>query len=181
MKRLATTALFIAAAAFAQTAKDKYMTPGTGGSPPMNTSVTIGGKEIWIVYHAPSVKGRKIFGSADALQKPGSVWRLGADQATFLHTDADLDINGVTVPKGEYTLFADLDEGKWKLIVSKETGQWGIMRSGEGNVNETQVLGRIPLNMSVLRTPQEQLQIELTPAGRDKATLNIAWEHVRAS
>src|SRR5258707_4601656 len=120
MKKLAITALFLAAAAFAQTAKDKYMTPGTGGSPPMQTSVTLGGKEIWIVYHAPSVKGRKMFGSADALQKPGTVWRMGADQATFLHTDADLDINGLMVPKGEYTLFADLDEGKWQLIVSKQ-------------------------------------------------------------
>src|SRR5215471_18905049 len=147
MKRLATTALFIAAAAFAQTAKDKYMTPGTGGSPPMNTSVTLGGKEIWIVYHAPSVKGRKIFGGPDALQKPGTVWRMGADQATFLHTDANLVINGVRVPRGEYTLYTELDGGKWKLIISKETGQWGIKRSGEANVNEAQVLGRVPLNM----------------------------------
>ena len=69
MKRIATALLF-AAVCLAQTSKDKYMTPGTGGSPPMQTSVTIGGKEIWIVYHAPSVKGRKVFGSADALQKP---------------------------------------------------------------------------------------------------------------
>src|SRR5215471_18302213 len=122
MKRIAMSALLLAALAFAQTAKDKYMTPGTGGSPPMQTSVKFGDREVWIVYHAPSVKGRKIFGSADALQKPGSIWRMGADQATFLHTDADLDINGLTVPKGEYTLFADLDEGKWNLIVSKQTG-----------------------------------------------------------
>ena len=83
---------------------------------------------------------RKVFGSADALQKPGSIWRMGADQATFLHTDADLDINGLAVPKGEYTLFADLDEGKWQLIVSKQTGQWGIKRTGEGNVDPAQVL-----------------------------------------
>ena len=94
MKRIATVLLF-AAVCLAQTAKNKYMTPPTGDSPPKETSVTIGGKEVWIVYHAPSVKGRKIFGSADALQKPGTIWRMGADQATFLHTDADLDI---TIP-----------------------------------------------------------------------------------
>jgi hypothetical protein len=171
----------MAAAALAQTPKEKYMTPGTGGSPPMQTSARLGDREVWIVYHAPSVKGRKIFGGPDALQKPGSVWRMGADQATFLHTDADLTINGVAVPRGEYTLFADLDGGRWKLIVSKETGQWGIKRSGEANFNEAQVLTRIPLNMSNLRTPQEQLKINLVPAGRDKAKLLIAWEHVQAS
>src|SRR4051794_5536109 len=112
-----------------QTDKSKYKTPNAQ-SPPMETSVTINGKEIWIAYHAPSVRGRKIFGSADALQPEGSVWRAGADQATFLHTDADLDLNGLAVPKGEYTLYIDLDKGAWRLIVNKQTGQWGINRDG---------------------------------------------------
>jgi len=181
MKILATTALLIAAAAFAQTAKDKYMTPGTGGSPPMQTSVTIGGKEIWIVYHAPSVKGRKMFGGADALQKPGTIWRMGADQATFLHTDADLDINGLAVPKGEYTLFADLDEGKWQLIVSKQVGQWGIKRDGSGNVDPAQVLGKTAMTMAKPGAPVEQLKITLAAAGGNKGTLKVDFENVSAS
>src|SRR6266446_2946297 len=143
MKKLVVCSLLLSvAAALAQTPKEKYMTRGTGGSPPKQTSVTIGGKEIWIVYHAPSVKGRKVFGSADALQKPNTIWRMGADQATFLHTDADLDINGLAVPKGEYTLFADLDEGKWQLIVNKQTGQWGIQGSGEANRRAANDVGR---------------------------------------
>jgi hypothetical protein len=181
MKTLATTALLIAAAAFAQTAKDKYMTPGTGGSPPMQTSVTIGGKEIWIVYHAPSVKGRKMFGGADALQKPGTIWRMGADQATFLHTDADLDINGLTVPKGEYTLFADLDEGKWQLIVDKQVGQWGIKRDGSANVDPAQVLGKVPMTMAKPAAPVEQLKITLSQAGGNKGKLMLEFENVSAS
>jgi len=78
-----------------QTDKQKFMTPNKK-SPPMQTAVTINGKEIWISYHAPSVNGRKIFGGSDALQPDDTIWRAGADQATFLHTDADLDINGVT-------------------------------------------------------------------------------------
>jgi Protein of unknown function (DUF2911) len=181
MKRFALTALLIAAAAFAQTAKDKYMTPGTGGSPPMMTSVTIGGKEIWIVYHAPSVKGRKIFGSPDALQKPGTIWRLGADQATFLHTDADLDINGLKVPKGEYSLFVALNDGKWDLIVNKQTGQWGIKRSGAANLDESQNVGKTAMTMSKPPSPVEQMKITLASAGGDKGTLRIEWENVAAS
>jgi hypothetical protein len=181
MKRLLTVSLFLAAAAFGQTAKDKYMTPGTGGSPPKMTTATIGGKEIWIVYHAPSVKGRKVFGSADALQKPGSIWRIGADQATFLHTDADLDLNGLAVPKGEYTLFADLDEGKWNLIVSKQTGQWGIKRDGSGNVDPAQVLGKVPMTMSKPAAPVEMVTIALSATGGNKGKLLVEWENVAAS
>jgi len=181
MKRLAIATLLFAAVCLAQTPKDKYMTPGTGGSPPKETSVTINGKEIWIVYHAPSVKGRKIFGSADALQKPGSIWRMGADQATFLHTDADLDINGLKVPKGEYTLFADLDEGKWQLIVSKQTGEWGIKRGGAANVDEAQVLGKTALTMGKPSSPVEELKISLSAAGGNKGKLLIEFENVTAS
>ena len=48
-------------AAWAQTPKEKFQTPNPQ-SPPMETSVTIDGKQIWIAYHAPSVRGRKIFG-----------------------------------------------------------------------------------------------------------------------
>lgn len=32
------------------------------------TSVTVIGKNIWIYYHAPSVRGRHIFGGAGALR-----------------------------------------------------------------------------------------------------------------
>lgn len=181
MKKVVVCSLLLAAVALTQTSKEKYMTPGTGGSPPKQTSVTIGGKEIWIVYHAPSLKGRKAFGSADALQQPGTIWRMGADQATFLHSDADLDIHGLAVPKGEYTLFADLDDGKWQLIVSKQVGQWGIKRTGEGNVDPAQVLGKVPMTMSKPGTPVEMVTITLAGTGGNKGKLTVAWADVSAS
>ena len=39
------------------------------------------------------------------------LWRAGANSATALNTEADLDINGLMVPKGDYTLFALVNEG----------------------------------------------------------------------
>src|SRR3954453_20616842 len=111
MKRFVTCALLVAGALAVlsgQTDKKKFQTPNPQ-SPPKDTSVTINGKEIWIDCHAPSVRGRKIFGGPDTLQPENTVWRAGADQATFLHTDAALDLNGTAVPAGEYTLFIDLD------------------------------------------------------------------------
>lgn len=179
MKRIAVTLLF-AAACFAQTPKEKYMTPGTGGSPPKMAEVKFGDKDVWIAYHAPSVKGRKIFGSDDALQKPGTIWRLGADQATFLHTDAELDFAGLKVPKGEYTLYMDLDQGQWKLVVSKQTGQWGIGRGGS-SLKESEALGRVAMTMSKPPALVEQMQIKLESAGGDKGKLTVEWEHVAAT
>ena len=94
MKRILLSALFLAGMtglATAQVKMDELKTSNSQ-SPNADTKVTIQGKEVWIFYHAPSVRGRKIFGGADALQKDGTIWRLGADYATVLHTDADLDL-----------------------------------------------------------------------------------------
>ena len=181
MKRILSVTLFLAAVCLAQTPKEKYMTPSRGGSPPQMASVKFGDKEVWIVYHAPSVKGRKIFGSADALQPPGTVWRLGADQATFLHTDADLDIGGVAVPKGEYTLYADLDQGKWQLVVSKQTGQWGIKRDGSTTLEPAQTVGKAPMTMSKPGAPVETLKVSLASTGAGKGKLTVEWENVAAA
>ena len=181
MKKLVVCSLLLAALAFTQTPKSKYMTPPTGGSPPKITEVTIGGKEVWIVYHAPYAKGRKIFGSADALQKPSTVWRMGADQATFLHTDADLDINGLAVPKGEYTLYVALNEGKWDLIVNKKTGQWGINRDGSTTMDPSQNVGKTAMTMSKPAAPADQMSITLAGTGGNKGKLTVAWSDVSAS
>jgi hypothetical protein len=45
----------------------------------------------------------------------------------WVHTDADLDVGGLAVPKGDYTLFVNLaNPASWDLIVNKQTGQSGL-------------------------------------------------------
>jgi len=150
-------------------------------SPPTETAVTISGKQLWIAYHAPSVRSRKIFGGADALQPDDTIWRLGADYATVLHTDAALDFRGLSVPAGEYSLYIALDKGKWQLIINKETGQWGIKMGGASTDDPAKDLGRVALVMSKPPALVEQLKIELSSAGGNQGKLNIAWENVEAS
>src|ERR1700737_162648 len=120
LKRILLSALLLSGLmlAVAQVKKEDLATKNTA-SPGAETSVTVNGKNIWIYYHAPSVRGRHIFGGAGALQADGSVWRLGADYATVLHTDADLDLDGLAIPKGDYTLYAELDDGQCTLMRKK--------------------------------------------------------------
>jgi hypothetical protein len=196
MKRIAMVGLLMSytlASALAQIDVSKLIT-GNQASPEAITSIHYGpeGKLIWIFYHAPSVKGRHIFTGGGALQADGTVWRLGADDATVLHTGADLDIGGLPVPKGEYTLYVDLDKGDWKLIVNKQLTdargrpQWGINRDGSTTNNPATELGRTGLTVARATSPVETLKIALTRT--DPATtsathgkLEIAWENVTAS
>jgi hypothetical protein len=182
MKQIFTCALALAVmfgVGYAQTDKKKYMTPNEK-SPPMETSATINGKQVWIVYHAPSVRGRKIFGP-EGLHKPETNWRLGADQATFLHTDATLDFRGVSVPPGEYSLFIALGKANWELIINKQTGQWGIKRDSSANFDPANNVGKVSLTMSKPPALVEQLKITLSNPGGNRGKLQIDWENVSAS
>jgi hypothetical protein len=104
------------------------------------------------------------------------VWRAGANSATALHTDADLDLGGLTVPKGDYTLFVNVkDPDKWELIVNKQTGQWGL------TYQPGQDLGRVKMTMSKPAATVENLKYTLTSEGGNKGKLQLAWESHVAS
>src|SRR5580704_9147519 len=115
-----------------------------GLSPTAETSVTLGGHAITIEYNAPSARGRQVEGG---LVPYGSVWRLGADSATTLTTDTDITIGDLKVPKGVYTLYILASESGWKLLVNKQTGQWGT------DYSEGQDLGRVSMKTSKLSSP----------------------------
>ncbi|MGD0987640.1 MAG: DUF2911 domain-containing protein [Candidatus Sulfotelmatobacter sp.] len=193
MKRILLGTLLLSGVmlAVAQVKKEDLVTKNTK-SPGAETSVTINGKNLWIYYHAPSVRGRQIFGGAGAIEPYGKVWRLGADYATVLHTDADLDLNGRALPKGDYTLYADLDDGQWKLIVNKTLMAgarhiWGVgvspdgIREGATTDDPATELGRVSLTMGKPSSPVETLKITLSGAGGAKGKLLIEWENVMAS
>ena len=141
-------------------------------SPAAETSVTLAGKHVVIDYSAPSVKGRKIFGD---LVPYGQIWRTGANAATTLTTDADLDLKGLKIPKGKYTLYSIPTETGFTLVVNKQTGQWGTVHDA------AQDLGKVELEVGKPEAPAEIFSITLKGAGENKGTLTIAWDKLTAS
>jgi hypothetical protein len=141
-------------------------------SPRMTTSVIINGKKITVGYGAPSMRGRKIMGS---LVPYGEVWCAGANDATSLDTEADLDINGLKVPKGSYTLWTLPNANAWLLIVNKQTGQWHT------DYNERYDLGRVKMNIRTISSPVERMKFDLSAASGNRGTLALSWETTEAS
>jgi hypothetical protein len=147
-------------------------------SPPARATINVGGKNLAIRYSAPSVRGRKIFGDGGLLSRDPTypAWRAGANDATAFHTDADLDIAGLSVPKGDYTFYCWVkDPNAWELIVSKETGQWGL------TYNPKQDLGRVRMTMSTPPAKVETLKYTFANQGGNKVKLELAWESHEAS
>jgi hypothetical protein len=153
---------------------------GNPASPPEKASATIGGKSISITYSSPGVKGRegKIF-TKDGLISHNPhypIWRAGANGATTLETDGNLEIGNLSVPAGKYTLFVDIsDPDNWVLIVNKKTGEWGLAYDG------SQDLGKVKMQMSKPASMVENLRYTLTDNGGGKGSLNLAWEDHSAS
>jgi hypothetical protein len=144
-------------------------------SPASTTSVIIAGKNLKIDYCAPQLHNRKIFGG---LEPYGKVWRAGANDATAFHSDADLTIKTLNVPKGNYTIYVWLDPKQWQLIINKQTGQWGL------EYDQARDLGRIPMDMSKPPAPIDAYKMTLSSLGKDapnRGKLQLEWETTIAS
>lgn len=140
-------------------------------SPADTAELSLDGKTIKIAYSRPSMRGRKIMGE---LVPFGQVWRTGANEATSLTTEADLMFGNVAVPKGAYTIYTLPSASGWKLIINKQTGQWGT------EYNESQDLARIDMTVKQLSSPVEQFTITLEKADGG-GMLKLEWENTSAS
>ena len=141
-------------------------------SPPANTTASIGGKQVSVAYYAPSAHGRKVMGG---LVPFGEVWCTGANWATVLTTDADMEIGGLKLAKGSYSIWTIPDEKDWTLIVNKQTGQFHLDYEQEHD------LGRTRMNVKTLASPVETFKIQVSSAGGNKGVLALSWEKTEAS
>jgi hypothetical protein len=127
--------------------------------------------DVTITYHRPLVNGRKIWGG---LVPYGKVWRMGADEATLFTTDKEVSIGGTSVAPGTYSLYLWPEEGSTKLIVNKQTGQWGT------KYDQSQDLVRIDLVKQTLEKPVDQFTIVADKTMAD-GVLKMMWEKTQYS
>lgn len=165
MKKQLITALFFLALCFP--AWSQLRLPQA--SPKAQITQTIGLTDVSIVYHAPGVKGREVWGKMVPF---GQVWRSGANEATLISFTDSVKVNGKSLKAGTYSLFT-LPEAadKWTLIFNRDTTLWGT----EGYKPENDVL-RVPVNPVVSPNHLESLQYSFTNVKTTSATLNLAWE-----
>jgi hypothetical protein len=152
--------------------------PRVRASPHETISATIGGRggpRITITYGRPYTKHprsgemRTIWGGLVPWDK---AWRLGADEATLLITQAPLKFGDTTIPAGAYTLYlVPSESGVTKLAFSSALGKWG------DPVDETNDIARVVMDKHAIETSVDQLTlgVEGDPSGAG-GLLKIAWE-----
>lgn len=134
-----------------------------------------GPSRVAITYSQPHARGRKIVGG---LIPTDTVWRFGANTATTLHTDLDISVGSLALPRGDYTLFLlHSANNVWQLIVSGQTAQWGT------DYNKARDIGRVTLTAKEMRDNEETFTIYLVPDSQNPASgyanlggvLRIRW------
>ena len=129
-----------------------------GQQPAMQQSaVKMSGRNISLQY-TPAPRGAKIAGLP-----------------CFFHTDANLEIQGLSVPKGDYSFYVLPEGNEWQLIISKQTGAQAVV------YNQKMDLGRVPMDMKRAATPAAALQMKLSSLGSIAGKLELSWENSIAS
>ena len=144
------------------------------GNPRGTAKISVGSKTISVEYGRPSLKSRSV---ADLLAqlKPGDFWRLGADKSTTFSTTADLQFADVTVPNGQYSLWAEREaDNSWKLVFNKQHGQWGMQHDASLD------LVSVPLKEIKASKSVEMVTINLTMVGTG-GVIAIQWGDMELS
>ena len=163
-KLLLTTFLAFSVAAYSQ-----FTLPAA--SPRQKVEQQFSMSKITVDYGRPGVKGRKIFGD---LVPFGKVWRAGANSSTKITFEQSVNFGGKTVSAGTYGLFVIPTEKEWKVILNKDSQQWGAYTFDE-KLNVVDVT--VPIQK--LAEKQEWFVIELNPVDENAVNLVMKWDFTK--
>ncbi|MEO8450067.1 MAG: DUF2911 domain-containing protein [Gemmatimonadota bacterium] len=139
-------------------------------SPRDTVRAAVAGADLLVDYGRPSKRGRQIWG---AVVPYDEVWRTGANAATQLVTSKDLELGGVVIPAGKYTLWTLPTTHGTKLIINKQTGQWGT------DYHADQDLARVDVDVERIdAAPVERFTISVAP-DQSGGRLQLSWDATR--
>jgi len=133
--------------------------------------LVLGDKKIEVDYWRPYRRNRQIFGAVVPWDR---IWRTGANNATQLRSDEDLEFAGNKLTSGKYSIWTYPTENGWQLIFNKKADTWGTEYDSTAN------FFRVPMNVEKTTAPVEVLTISLIPENNDTARLLVEWEYYKA-
>jgi hypothetical protein len=153
--------------------------PAKGRQSPLDSlQLTVAGQTVKLCYGRPSARGRTMIGGQGVPY--GKLWRTGANEPTVIFTPVALDIAGVRVEPGKYSLYTVPGEKEWEIIVNRSTSQWGHENAYTPEV-KAQEVGRGKAPAERLSAPVETFTIAADPAGGEAQRLVLTWERTRVA
>ncbi|MBO6792563.1 MAG: DUF2911 domain-containing protein [Balneolaceae bacterium] len=144
-------------------------------SPLESHSFKIRGWEMLVCYGQPALRGRKIIGDKVPYNQ---LWRMGANEPTRFYTTADIEMGGLVLPKGRYSMYAIPGRFDWEIFVSRSITHWGNDINAEVRSKE---VGSFKIKPNFLQQPVELLTIrtEVPKLGENTLDLFFEWEQTQ--
>jgi len=165
-------------------------------SPKETVAFNNNGLEISVTYSRPYKKGRQIFGEAKdrallpkgkfwtdgfriltglprtkgALVPNGIYWRLGANDATEISFNKNIDFAGKPVNAGRYRMYAVPNQDTWDVILNSELGKFGYH---EADHSFDVVTAKVPVEINPLEMEQFTISFNEDSSG---LKMNFAWD-----
>jgi len=124
-----------------------------------------------VIYSRPQKAGREIFGGIVGF---GQVWRLGANEATEIEFFRSVKINGKSVSKGRYTMYAICNADAWTIILNGDKDIWGLSYTQKRDVL------RADFPVQKVEETVEALTMYFD-SDKNTATLNILWDNIKVA
>lgn len=151
--------------------------PAAGRPSPLDSlTFAVGQAKVKVCYGRPSLRGRAMIGG-DAVPY-GKLWRTGANEPTIFYTPVKLDIAGIAVAPGLYSLYTVPGETEWEVIVNRATAQWGHENRYTDEVKQQEV-GRGKAPAERIAAPVETFTIRAEPGKGGAQSLLLEWERTR--
>ena len=131
----------------------------------------VGLTEIEIEYNRPSKKGRDIFGN---LVPYGKKWRTGANSSTKISFSTDVEISGITIKEGTYSVFSIPNENEWNIILYSDAELWSVPSDWDDNKIVFQ--SNFKVNKISSGIEIETFTISINNITNNNADLIFAWD-----
>jgi hypothetical protein len=145
-------------------------------SPYDSVRVTVAGADLLVCYGRPSSRNRVMIGGDNVPY--GQLWRTGANEPTTMHIPFPVEIAGIAVEPGSYSLYSIPNPSEWTIIVNRSITQWGE----EGSYTEevrAQEVGRATVPAASTSAPVETFTMTAEPGDAEATHLVLEWEGSR--
>lgn len=128
---------------------------------------------IKVLYSRPQKKEREIFG---ALVPYGQDWRLGANEGTEVTFNAPVEINHTIIPRGTYTILAEIFPDKWIIKLTSER-----FIAGTANLDASKQVAVASVPTISLPHSREAFTIGFQKVDDNHCNMVFEWDRTRVT
>ena len=137
-------------------------------------SQVINTTQIAVHYSRPTARGRTLFGE-DGVVPFGETWSPGANDATWLEINNDVQIAGKLLAAGKYSVWAEPSADEWTVIFSNA---WEVFHIPYPGVEEDALRLQVPVGSGDYF---ETMTFHFPTLGPNTGALVLQWGNTKVS